>query len=256
MVKTTSRQNLQLVGVAALFISSKYEELYPPEIADFVYITDDTYTKHQVIDMEKHILKVCTHIARTACTHTYLKLFLISFLFLLQKLKFELGSPLTIHFLRRYSKAAKSDAVTHIMSKYFIELAAIDYQLCGYHPSQVNTCSNHTESHQKCIQTRANPMFSISFRQIAAASLFVSLCVNGNPSDYAALWTLTLQYHTTYTLKELMPIIQKLAEHILNAPTAKLNNVYKKYRLAKCQEVAATAEASADILKNIINFAF
>lgn len=69
MVKTTSRQNLQLVGVAALFISSKYEELYPPEIADFVYITDDTYTKHQVIEMERHILKVCTHThLHAACT--------------------------------------------------------------------------------------------------------------------------------------------------------------------------------------------
>lgn len=57
-MKTTSRQNLQLVGVAALFLSSKYEELYPPEISDFVYITDDTYNKHQVIEMERHILKV------------------------------------------------------------------------------------------------------------------------------------------------------------------------------------------------------
>lgn len=57
-VKTTSRQNLQLVGVAALFIASKYEELYPPEVRDFVYITDDTYTRHQIIEMEKHILKV------------------------------------------------------------------------------------------------------------------------------------------------------------------------------------------------------
>lgn len=57
-MKTTSRQNLQLVGVAALFIASKYEELYPPEVRDFVYITDDTYTKHEVIEMEKHILKV------------------------------------------------------------------------------------------------------------------------------------------------------------------------------------------------------
>lgn len=59
---TTSRSNLQLVGVAALFISSKYEELYPPDISDFVYITDDTYTKQQVIEMEKHILKVCNRI--------------------------------------------------------------------------------------------------------------------------------------------------------------------------------------------------
>lgn len=53
-----------------------------------------------------------------------------------------------------------------------------------------------------------------------------------------------------------MPIIQKMAGHILNAPTAKLNNVYKKYKSSKFQETASTAEKSANILKNIINFAF
>lgn len=59
-MKNTSRKNLQLVGVAALFVASKYEELYPPEIQDFVYITDNTYTKEQILQMEKHMLKVKT----------------------------------------------------------------------------------------------------------------------------------------------------------------------------------------------------
>lgn len=36
----------------------KYEEIYPPEIGEFVYITDDTYTKQQVLRMEKLLLKV------------------------------------------------------------------------------------------------------------------------------------------------------------------------------------------------------
>lgn len=54
----TSRQNLQLVGVTALFIASKYEELYPPEIGDFVYITDETYNKSQILEMERRIIKV------------------------------------------------------------------------------------------------------------------------------------------------------------------------------------------------------
>lgn len=128
---------MQLVGVAALFISSKYEELYPPEISDFVYITDDTYTKHQVIEMEKHILKVRHHQIYNYFLRNNSSLTPTITILLSQKLKFELGSPLPIHFLRRYSKAAKSDAMTHVMSKYFIELAAIDYQLCAYLPSQV-----------------------------------------------------------------------------------------------------------------------
>nr|CAH7722227.1 unnamed protein product [Callosobruchus chinensis] len=52
------RAKLQLVGTAALFLASKYEEIYPPALREFVYITDDTYTKRQVIRMEQLILKV------------------------------------------------------------------------------------------------------------------------------------------------------------------------------------------------------
>lgn len=36
----------------------KYEEIYPPEVEEFVYITDDTYTKRQLLRMEQMILKV------------------------------------------------------------------------------------------------------------------------------------------------------------------------------------------------------
>ena len=30
------------------YISRKFEEIYPPEVSEFVYITDDTYTVKQV----------------------------------------------------------------------------------------------------------------------------------------------------------------------------------------------------------------
>lgn len=39
------RQDLQLVGVTAMLIASKYEEIYAPEVRDFVYITDKAYSK-------------------------------------------------------------------------------------------------------------------------------------------------------------------------------------------------------------------
>lgn len=52
------RAKLQLVGTAAMFIAAKYEEIYPPDVSEFVYITDDTYSKRQVIRMEVLILKV------------------------------------------------------------------------------------------------------------------------------------------------------------------------------------------------------
>merc|ERR1739848_349119 len=39
------KKNLQLVGVASMLVAAKYEEMYAPEIGDFVYITDNAYTE-------------------------------------------------------------------------------------------------------------------------------------------------------------------------------------------------------------------
>ena len=53
----TNRAKLQLVGVTAMFIACKYEEIYPPELKDFVYITDGAYVKSDVLKMEYKMLK-------------------------------------------------------------------------------------------------------------------------------------------------------------------------------------------------------
>jgi len=52
------RAKLQLVGAACMFIAAKYEEIYPPDVSEFVYITDDTYSKRQVLRMEHLVLRV------------------------------------------------------------------------------------------------------------------------------------------------------------------------------------------------------
>jgi Cyclin, N-terminal domain len=46
--KEVSRPKLQLVGVTCLLIASKYEEIYPPELRDLVYICDRAYAKTDV----------------------------------------------------------------------------------------------------------------------------------------------------------------------------------------------------------------
>merc|ERR1711865_828439 len=50
--KQITRKRLQLIGVAAMFIASKFEEISPPELHDWVYITDNAYTKNDVLMME------------------------------------------------------------------------------------------------------------------------------------------------------------------------------------------------------------
>jgi cyclin B len=43
--------------VTAMLIACKYEEIYPPIVKDFVYITDNAYTKEEILVMEKSMLE-------------------------------------------------------------------------------------------------------------------------------------------------------------------------------------------------------
>ncbi|XP_067171491.1 G2/mitotic-specific cyclin-B1 isoform X1 [Apteryx mantelli] len=106
---TVSKKTLQLVGVTAMFIASKYEEMYPPEIGDFAFVTDHTYTKSQIRQMEMKILRA---------------------------LDFGLGRPLPLHFLRRASKIAEVDLEQHTLAKYLMELSMVDYEMVHFPPSK------------------------------------------------------------------------------------------------------------------------
>lgn len=105
-----SRNKLQLVGVTSMLIASKYEEMYAPEVADFIYITDNAYNKKEILEMEQLILKT---------------------------LNFSFGRPLCLHFLRRNSKAGQVDANKHTLAKYFMELTIVEYDMVQYLPSQI-----------------------------------------------------------------------------------------------------------------------
>lgn len=47
---------MEQVGVTAMLIASKYEEIWAPELHDFVYISDRAYRKDQILAMEKVML--------------------------------------------------------------------------------------------------------------------------------------------------------------------------------------------------------
>jgi cyclin B len=42
--------------VTAMLIACKYEEIYAPEVRDFVYITDKAYTREDILQMEFSML--------------------------------------------------------------------------------------------------------------------------------------------------------------------------------------------------------
>lgn len=202
IVKDTKRSHLQLVGVTALFIAAKYEELFPPAIADFIYITDDTYTGKQIRLMELQIFKA---------------------------LDCNLSRPLPIHFLRRFSKAAEAEDNHHAMSKYFLELAMVEYDMCHYKPSE-----------------------------IAAASLFLALNLlkekSSTPSGLNNKhWNSTLEWYSRYSPEHLRPITKKIAFVARNAPNAKLKAVYTKYQASKLLKVSLRSELYSILMDSIIS---
>uniref|UniRef100_A0A3Q2E6T7 G2/mitotic-specific cyclin-B2 n=1 Tax=Cyprinodon variegatus TaxID=28743 RepID=A0A3Q2E6T7_CYPVA len=70
------RSKLQLAGTVALLVAAKYEETFPPELNEFVYITDCTYTKKQLLRMESLLLKVLDFNLAAPTTNQFLRLFM------------------------------------------------------------------------------------------------------------------------------------------------------------------------------------
>ena len=47
-VAQITKDDLQLLGVTAMFIASKFEEIYPPSVGEFAFITADTYSEERI----------------------------------------------------------------------------------------------------------------------------------------------------------------------------------------------------------------
>jgi cyclin B len=70
------RNKLQLVGIASFYMCSKYEDEYPPEIRDMIFICDNAYSKQEIIDMEWNILsKFNFNLLYTPTIYTFNSLF-------------------------------------------------------------------------------------------------------------------------------------------------------------------------------------
>ncbi|XP_026858321.1 G1/S-specific cyclin-E2 [Electrophorus electricus] len=52
-----SKNQLQLIGITSLFIASKMEEIYPPKLQEFAYVTDGACDDDEILEMELVMLK-------------------------------------------------------------------------------------------------------------------------------------------------------------------------------------------------------
>jgi len=105
---SVKRGTLQLVGVTAMLIASKYEERHPPKVKDYVYITDRAYTQNDVIEMEATLLA---------------------------SINFQLCAPTAVNFLDRYQSFNGPTGKHCDLSAFLLELSLVEYEMLQYTPS-------------------------------------------------------------------------------------------------------------------------
>lgn len=108
--KIVQLDRLQLVGVTAMFIASKYEEVLSPHVQNFRHVADDGFTEEEILSAER---------------------------FVLSALDYDLSYPNPMNFLRRISKADNYDIQTRTLGKYLLEIGCLDHRFIAHPPSQV-----------------------------------------------------------------------------------------------------------------------
>jgi hypothetical protein len=201
------RQKLQLVGVTGLMLASKYEEIYPPEVRDYVYICDNAYTREEILGMEQTMLA---------------------------KLEYRLSLPTVWCFMKRFCKAAgrqiqRPDSFFFLVS-YLVELAMI--QVCPAAHMQClltdNTslvclplatlCPAPTLTLQGCVSglsaCRQIRMLRFVPSELVAASIYLSNMLR----EDGDCWTEQLQHHTGYSVTDLECCVGELRSLLREAP--------------------------------------
>lgn len=108
--KVVQLDRLQLVGVTAMFIASKYEEVLSPHVANFRHVADDGFTEAEILSAERYVLTA---------------------------LNYDLSYPNPMNFLRRISKADNYDIQTRTLGKYLMEISLLDHRFMNYLPSHI-----------------------------------------------------------------------------------------------------------------------
>lgn len=108
--KMVSRQKLQLVGVVAMLLAAKYEEIYPPEVKDFIYIAANTYSREDILRMERLMFST---------------------------LDFNLTFPTLYPFLKRALQVIDADLKTQQLAQCLAELSLTEYKMLQYSPSLI-----------------------------------------------------------------------------------------------------------------------
>lgn len=116
-VQPVVRKKLQLVGVTAMLLACKYEEVSVPVVEDLILISDKAYSRKEVLDMEKLMVNT---------------------------LQFNMSVPTPYVFMRRFLKASQSDKKLELLSFFLIELCLVEYEMLKFPPSLLAAAAVYT----------------------------------------------------------------------------------------------------------------
>jgi hypothetical protein len=109
--RVVSLAKLQLVGVTAMFVAAKYEEILAPSVDEFVFMTESGYTREEILKGERIILSTLNFNVSSYC------------------------SPYS--WVRRISKADDYDIQTRTLAKFLMELTLFDHRFLRAKPSLI-----------------------------------------------------------------------------------------------------------------------
>lgn len=110
------KSDLHLIGVTSILISTKYEEIYPPEMNELLSVSENKFRKAELLVMEFKMLSA---------------------------LDFDFTQPSIYRFLERFRKISilQSDEQAFFFAQYISEICLLDTYLLKYRPSEVAAAS-------------------------------------------------------------------------------------------------------------------
>ena len=139
---TVKRSELQLVGVTALFIASKYEEIYQCELEEMVLICDNAYTESEASVGQNQYLIICSHHPLNnfalipAYFPSYLKVLDMERQ-ILQTIEYQLIVPSAHFFLATYIEVDYANKSIEHLAHFILDGTLLSYVLLRYNPSKL-----------------------------------------------------------------------------------------------------------------------
>lgn len=108
----TKKSLLQLIGVTSLMLASKFEEVYPPSLEDYLKVCDGAYSETELLDMEARILSI---------------------------LEFDISVTSSLILFRYFTRSVSISRKSFFFGEYLLHCALMDAKSFKFSQNQLST---------------------------------------------------------------------------------------------------------------------